>query len=109
MSIKEYELFIFDWDGTVSTSTFIVRVSNLLKLRYRKGHIAKHKEEYMREAEENIKITEEANKIYSMVYNLYSRLVTPRLKPGALDLLKRLKKNGKKIAIFSDSQSYRLS
>ncbi len=108
MSVRDYDLFIFDWDGTLSTSTLIVRISNLLKMRYRKGHMMRHKEEYMARAERNIKATEERNMIYSVLYNIYSMFVMPRLKPDALELLKALKKKGKRIAIFSDSQSYRL-
>jgi HAD superfamily hydrolase (TIGR01509 family) len=108
MSVRDYDLFIFDWDGTLSTSTFIVRVSNLLRRRYRSRHIMEHKEEYMRRAERNIAITEEGNKLFSILYNIYSSVVMPRLKPGAVEVLKALRKKGKKIAVFSDSQSYRL-
>ena len=108
MSLQNYDLFIFDWDGTLSTSTFIVRVSNLLRKRYRKEHMMQHKEEYESRAAKNILITEERNRIISMVYNLYSTFVMPRLKPGAMETLKALRKKGKKVAIFSDSQSYRL-
>lgn len=108
MSVKDYELFIFDWDGTLSTSTFIIRVSNLLKLRYLPKHIIKHEEEYRERAEKNIIITEERNKAFSMLYDFYSRFVMPKVKPGAIEMLDLLRKKGKKVAIFSDSQSYRL-
>lgn len=108
MSIRDYELFIFDWDGTLSTSTFIIRVSNLLKMRYLPKHIMKHEEEYREQAEKNIVITEERNKLISILYNFYSMFVMPELKPGGMELLKLLRKKGKKVAIFSDSQSYRL-
>lgn len=108
MSIRDYNLFIFDWDGTLSTSTAIVRISNLLKGRYRHASMMKHREEYMRRAAKNIKITEERDRIFAFLYDIYSAMVMPKLKDGALDLLKALRKKGKKIAIFSDSESYRL-
>jgi phosphoglycolate phosphatase len=108
MAIRDYELFIFDWDGTLSTSTFIVRVSNLLRKRYRKKHIMQHRGEYESRAERNIAITEEGNRLFSLLYNIYSVFVMPRLKPGAMEMLIALKKKRKKVAIFSDSQNYRL-
>jgi phosphoglycolate phosphatase len=108
MSMDDYDLFIFDWDGTLSTSTFIVRVSNLLRVRYLPKHMQKHKEDYMRNAARNLKIKEEKNKMYAYLYDLYSALFAPRLKTGAIELIKTLRKKGKKIAIFSDSQAYRL-
>lgn len=108
MSIKDYDLFIFDWDGTLSTSTFIVRVSNFLRARYRPEHMKKHREDYMKNAAKNLKVKEDKNKLYAYFYDFYATLFAPRLKDGTLDLIKMLKKRGKKIAIFSDSQAYRL-
>lgn len=108
MSMHDYELFIFDWDGTLSTSMMIVRVSNLLRIRYRKKHILKHKEDYIAKAGRNIKAIERADGFYSKLYDIYSRFAKPSLKPGALELLEELKRRGKKVAIFSDSQNYRL-
>jgi phosphoglycolate phosphatase len=108
MSIKDHDLFIFDWDGTLSTSTFIVRVSNFLRVRYLPKHMQKHRDEYMNNAAKNIKIKEEKSKLYANFYDFYSSIFAPRLKEGTLDLLKTLRKRGKKIAIFSDSQAYRL-
>lgn len=108
MSLADHELFIFDWDGTLSTSTLIVRISNLLKLRYRKWHMMKHREEYLKSAERKIKVKERTNRLYANVYNLYSAIVMPRLKEGSIELLKALKKRKKKIAVFSDSEEYRL-
>ena len=108
MSMRDYELFIFDWDGTLSTSMMIVRVSNLLRMRYRREHILKHKEDYIANAGRKIKSIERADVFYSKLYDIYSRFSKPSLKPGAMELLEELRKQGKKVAIFSDSQSYRL-
>ncbi len=108
MSIRNHDLFIFDWDGTLSTSTVIVRISNMLRMRYRRSHITKHREEYMRKAAKRIRITEETNRIFALLYDVYSAFAMPRLKEGAIELLDGLRKRGKKVAIFSDSEAYRL-
>ena len=108
MSIKDYELFIFDWDGTLSTSMLIVRISNLLRIRYRKSHMMKHRKDYIARAGLEMKSIEERDSLYSRLYDFYSRFAMPKLKPHSMEILKELRRQGKKIAIFSDSQNYRL-
>lgn len=108
MSIDDYDLFIFDWDGTLSTSTFIVKVSNLIRHRYRKEHIEKHKEEYISRMERRMKSSAWRNEVYAFLYDLYSAAFSPRLKPDSVEILDLLRKRKKKVAIFSDSESYRL-
>ena len=39
MLLDRYKLIIFDWDGTLSTSTPIVKVARFAKMRYKqRGH-----------------------------------------------------------------------
>jgi HAD superfamily hydrolase (TIGR01509 family) len=108
MPIRDYDLYIFDWDGTLSTSTALVRVSQLFKRRYRVGYIKKHRDRYNVKKVRNIGRNVWLSRSYSHLYNVYSMFYKPRLQPGALETLVCLKKRGKKIAIFSDSNEYRL-
>ena len=108
MQLTDSDLFIFDWDGTLSTSTVIVRISNFLKPRYRKSHIMKNSGKYTADTTRNIKSIERENKVFSFLYDIYSFFVMPRLKEGTMELLDRLRSDGKKVAIFSDSENYRL-
>ncbi len=108
MPIGDYRLFIFDWDGTLSTSTPIVRLSRLLKRRYNIDYIRSHVSEYDAKASRSIKEKEEVNRAYAWLYDLYARFVRPRLQIGAAELLAELRKRGKTTAIFSDSARYRL-
>ncbi len=108
MQLTDSELFIFDWDGTLSTSTAIVRISNFLRPRYRKSHILKHSGEYTTGITRSVKAIERENKGFAFLYDIYSFFVMPRLKEGAAELLDRLRSKGKKVAIFSDSENYRL-
>ncbi len=107
--LSHYELFIFDWDHTLTTSTLLV---TLLYMASRRG---KHRSaETLRKSApsnfstEGVAVKEETSKIYSLFDDAYSLIFRPKLKPGALELLKFLKGKGKKIAIFSDSKAYRL-
>ena len=107
MPIMDYDLYIFDWDGTLSTSTSLVRASTFMKNRYNVDYIKKHPDEF------NIKKRKSTRKpwlsrTYSYIYDVYAKLSQPRLQPGALETIDKLRAMHKKIAIFSDSNSYRL-
>ncbi len=108
MLIDRYRLFIFDWDGTLATSTSLVRAARLMQTRYNVGKIAKKRAKF--KADKNTELNESVrlNRLYAFIYELYSAFYKPKLKPGALELLKLLKKRGKKIAIFSDANKHRL-
>jgi HAD superfamily hydrolase (TIGR01549 family) len=106
--LDDFDLFIFDWDGTISSSTFIVRATRFFKRRYDINYIERHKASYRVDDISNIKIEEEEHMLFSRAYDLYSVFVKPRLKPGAKEVLDALKKNGKKTAVFSDAIRYRL-
>ena len=108
MLLDENELFIFDWDGTLATSGALIRVSKMLKARYKLGYILKHKERYRVRSVNDLVIKEEKGKLVSTIYALYAKLYHVRLKPGSEELLKLLKKNKKKVCIFSDSNTTRL-
>ncbi len=108
MLIDRYSLFIFDWDGTLSTSTSIVKLARHVKMRYNVSHIMGHRDEYRIERMPKFK-DERTGRLYSLAYWLYSIVYKPRLKPGVIELFRLLKKKGKKIAIFSDSNRFRLA
>lgn len=108
MSTGDYSLFIFDWDGTLSTSTFLVKLSRFLQRRYSVSYIKAHFDYYRRQEAEGVKMREEVNRTYAKLYDIYSLFYKPRLQPGVIDLFKELKARKKRVAIFSDSSRYRL-
>lgn len=108
MLLDKYKLVIFDWDGTLSTSSFIVKIARFAKTRYNREDIERKKDIYKVEEVTDTKAAEEINRIYAFLYSIYAVFYTPRLKRNAMALIKHLKKNGKKVAIFSDSNRHRL-
>ncbi len=106
--LSDFDLFIFDWDGTISTSTFFVRFTRFFKPRYNLHYVEKHKAEYSPKSLASIKVYEEEHELFSRLYEIYSHFLKPKLKPGAKEAIEILKKNKKKIAVFSDGMSFRL-
>jgi HAD superfamily hydrolase (TIGR01549 family) len=106
--IGDNDLFIFDWDGTLSTSTLIVAASRLLTRRYDPEYIKRNEARY-KSIVRNVRIDETRSRELAWLYDTYVRVFPPRLKEGAVDLLRHLRRKRKTIALFSDSKSYRLT
>ncbi len=94
--------------GPFSTSTPIARAARFTKIRYGLQDIERKRHLYKVDEVKDTLGAEEISRFYAFLFDLYSVFYKPRLKEGALDLVKQLRKKGKKIAIFSDSNRYRL-
>jgi HAD superfamily hydrolase (TIGR01509 family) len=105
--ITDNDHFIFDWDGTLSSSSLIVAASRLFVKRYDPEYIKKNEDKYRRTVK-NLEIHETKSMAFAWLYDAYVKLFPPAMKSGSVDLLKYLRKKGKTITIFSDSKSYRL-
>ncbi len=105
--IDDNDLFIFDWDGTLSTSSLIIAASRLFTKRYDVEYIKRNEAKY-RAVVKSVTISESKSRKFAWLYDTYVRFFPPRLRDGAIDLLEYLRSNGKTIALFSDSKSYRL-
>lgn len=111
--LSKYDLFIFDWDHTLTKSTLLLTLMALTVRKARSGRIERSIEKrrdarVSEKAIRNIKIDESFSKLYSYFDDIYSFIFRPRLKDNAADLLELLKKRRKKVAVFSDSKTYRL-
>ncbi len=107
--LSEYDLFIFDWDHTLTTSTLAVGLLGMARAHSKKARAEKLRN--MSSADfsaKNVEVKEEVSRIYSFFDDVYSFVFCPRLKRDAVPLLEFLKKRKKKVAIFSDSKAYRL-
>ncbi len=110
--LDRYDLFIFDWDGTlVTTPTFDV-ITKRIKPRYNMTFIKRHKRYYLRQTVENVKLEKQEaaeHSFFSSLYDIFSLFYKPKLKPSTVDILKLLKARHKKVVIFSDAKQYRLT
>jgi FMN phosphatase YigB (HAD superfamily) len=107
--LSKYDLFIFDWDHTLTNSTLMLDILYLLNVGRKKRRALKRMEEDKPEnAIKHIKIKEDVNRIYALFDDIYSLMFRPKLKPDSIEILNFLKRNRKKIVIFSDSKIYRL-
>jgi FMN phosphatase YigB (HAD superfamily) len=113
MQLEDIKLFIFDWDGTLSTSTALVRFSRFFKTRYSPKYILEHS--YLFKSRPDLGHAdislmheeEEKNLLYAKLYEIYALFTRPKLREGAVELLSLLKKEGKKTAVFTDAKRYR--
>ena len=107
--LDKYDLFIFDWDNTLSSSTAPVNAIQCLKKDFQVRYAKAHPEKYTRKAEiGSVRLTEDEHSFYSALYDFYTYFFRPGLKKDALELLKYLKRRRKKVAVFSDAKKYRL-
>jgi FMN phosphatase YigB (HAD superfamily) len=107
--LSKYDLFIFDWDHTLTTSTVIIRIIHILGKGRGKLNKKGYEKDYdPKNAIRNIQMREDVNRLYSFFDDIYFLLFRPKVKENSLLLLDFLRKKHKKIAIFSDSKTYRL-
>ncbi|MDE1850204.1 MAG: HAD-IA family hydrolase [Candidatus Micrarchaeota archaeon] len=107
--LRDFDLFIFDWDGTLSTSTLVVRLSHFLKRRYNPNYIRAHPEEFRQPKKINGALDAGEAKTLDFVYDIYSFFARPKLREGTIELLEGLRANKKTIALFSDGAQGRLN
>ncbi len=107
--LKDYDLFIFDWDGTLSTSTAVVRLSHFFKRRYNPNYIKAHPDEFRQPKRVNMNSLAGEMRALDFFYGVYTFFLRTRLRKGALELLRELKENNKKVALFSDGAQQRIN
>jgi HAD superfamily hydrolase (TIGR01549 family) len=107
--LERYDLFIFDWDNTLSSSTAPVNAIHILKKDFDLMYAKSHPEKYTKKAKiGNVRLTEEEHSVYSVLYDCYTYFFRPGLKKDALKVLKYVKGRGKRVVILSDAKKYRL-
>jgi FMN phosphatase YigB (HAD superfamily) len=107
--LDAYDAFIFDWDGTLVTSTPLVALDQIRK-REGRLRLARRLKPVKPSARSlrSMAVATETGRLYSALGDLYCALFKPVLKEGSDTALAFLKSRGKRVAIFSDSRYYRL-
>ncbi|MGB9732368.1 MAG: HAD family hydrolase [Candidatus Micrarchaeia archaeon] len=109
MKLSEFELFIFDFDGTLSMPSFLVRLTRFFKRRYKIDFIIEHEDLFSKEGKVVVeRRLEWREKLFSKIYDLYAFFFKPKIKPGTIEVLRELKRMKKKVALFSDGKEDRI-
>ncbi|MDE1870582.1 MAG: HAD family hydrolase, partial [Candidatus Micrarchaeota archaeon] len=106
--IDDFDLFIFDWDGTISTSSVLVRLSHYFKRRYNPEYIRSHESEFRQPRSVNSPFGANRMRLANFFYGLYTFFVRTHLREGAIEMLEILKKKNKKVALFTDGSRHRV-
>ena len=116
--MDRYDLFVFDWDGTLVSMKLLLRAKEFLKFKVwiRLLHLFGMKpsppKRWPRSAEPanllTLKEHELKNNVLSMLMDLFLLVSHTRLHNGTVPMLKALKKRGKKVAIFTNAAEYRI-
>jgi len=104
--LSKYDLFIFDWDGTLCSSPVLSDVLHFFVKEFRIrtwGGAAK----FGIDIDAAEKAAERKSKIFAELYEVYDLFFKAKPMPNAVRLLGFLKRK-KKTAIFSDGMKYRL-
>lgn len=105
--LSKYDLFIFDWDGTLCYSPVLSDVLHFFvkEFRIRTIDSTANLDINLDAAE---KAVERESKIVAELYEVYDTFFKAKPMPNAVQLLSFLKKKRKKMTIFSDGTKYRL-
>ncbi|MGC8622433.1 MAG: HAD family hydrolase [Candidatus Micrarchaeia archaeon] len=122
LKLKDFDLFVFDWDGTLAVEPLLRRLNKRLnpiwiikKFRARKLALSKEKEGRKRETEKYIyrkgiynDIKQTRNRFEVRTSELLLLLLKPRLREGASELLSKLARENKTIILITDGVLYRV-
>ncbi len=105
--LSKYDVFIFDWDDTLADPK---PFPSPAKMIFRDiAYDAAVGCQEMFKPDKNLNgIEDRGGGLYPLIYDAYSIFFHPKLKPGAARLLELLKRNRKKVILFSDGKHYRI-
>ncbi len=109
--ISDYTLFVFDWDGTLNSMSAAHRIYETIKrgLKFlRGGHNPKYSNINMTDIKRTVKSEELKNRIFAAAIDFLILFMKPKLHNDTLEMLKTLRKRGKKIVILSNGSGIRL-
>lgn len=109
--LGKYDLFIFDWDGTLCRMKLVLRANEILKRTLHVWNEDSSIKDFKRlnyDLKKKLKSIEERNDLTTALFDVFMGLDKPTLHNDSLKLMERLKAKGKKIALFSNGGSYRI-
>jgi HAD superfamily hydrolase (TIGR01509 family) len=110
--LKNYDLFIFDWDGTLSEMHAVLRANEWLKRAlgtWRRRANTRDIEADRGNLKRAIEVEETKNEMLAAIFEALSAFYRPRLHRDVASLLVLLKRRGKKVAMLSNGEGGRIS
>ena len=120
INLKNYDVFIFDWDGTLISLKLILRINEKAKRFFKKLKILKNKVYPNKNLntlavdfidiknKDFLKKEEFKNTILSFIIDLFFIFSKPKIHKDCIAILQKLKENNKKIVLFSNGGEYRI-
>lgn len=113
--LSSFDTFIFDWDGTISRLGIVYLLNRRFnpywlyrKMRSFRGSTVPRGRERIREYRDSVyrremyAIRNRGNLMMVRMIDILHRFSNPKLNYGAGEVLRRLSRNGKRIAVFTD-------
>ena len=109
--ISDYRLFIFDWDGTLNSMRLTLRINEAVKRSLHMWNrdsdikdVSKMDYDMKKRLEREVR----KNNMQTFIFDILLNFSSPTLHNDTVKLLKRLRQDGKKIALFSNGRSARV-
>lgn len=109
--MKDYELFVFDWDGTLNSMRLTMRMNEAIKRAlhmWNRDSGIKDFKHVDYDLKMKLKEEERKNDIMTNLFDILLNLSRPKLHNDSLKLIRKLRSSGKKVAIFSNGRGGRV-
>lgn len=110
--LGSYDLFVFDWDGTICEMHSILRLNEMVNRAlhtWNRESRIKEIESNRKELKREVEIEQTKNGMLAAIFEIVAVFYRPRLHRNSIELIRLLKKRGKKVAILSNGNGGRLS
>ncbi|MCL4380705.1 MAG: HAD family hydrolase [Candidatus Marsarchaeota archaeon] len=118
INLNNYDLFIFDWDGTLNSLGILLNANEKIKRALKSIGILKNKRPARSADIKNnfidirsisfMKKEQFRNRIFSFAIDIFFMVSRPKLHRDSAAILRNLKQKNKKIALFTNGGDYRI-
>ncbi len=109
---ERYDLFIFDWDGTLNRLRLELRIKDLITLRALRKVLGTKKRSASQPSDQDkvidLKKREMETNILSFFIDIFIFFSRTRLQKGTLKTMRELNRRGKHVAIFTNAARMRI-
>ncbi len=109
--IDKYDLFIFDWDGTLAEIKLMNKINEKLNFLWlKKKERSRMEALYSRHEIRKLEYREQREtKEYKSIVDFLMLMARPKLQPGTIETLKLLRGRHKKVVLFTNGAYWRVA